>query len=175
MTFTQFSSALKIIRTVFAIIQPLLKPAFSSDRIVAKWPYFGEWSTSHLLFDSWVKILTRFQKSIEKYSTINYLAWEETWGNSGLYFFHKFGYCGWWPYQCEPPIFLLSIIIFSKKLFWRRFFEVSRCLQPDRMYISRNSSWKFESNLFKITFLLSSKLSSFTVFKVRITINYSVE
>ena len=122
MTFTQFSSALKIIRPVFAIIQPLLKTAFSSDRIIAKWPYFGEWSTSHLLFDSWVKILTRFQKSIEKYSTINYLAWEETWGNSGLYFFHKFGYRGWWPYHCEPPIFLLSVMIFSKKLFWRRIF-----------------------------------------------------
>ena len=117
MTFTQFSLALKVIRPVFAIIQPPSKANFLSGRIIAKYPYFGEWSTSHLLFDSWVKILIRFQKSTEKYSAINYLAWEET----GLYFFHKFGYCGWWPYHCEPSTFLLSVIMSSKKLIWRRF------------------------------------------------------
>ena len=104
MIFTQFSSAIMIIRRVFAIIRPPSKTDFSSRHIIAKWPHFGEWSTSHLLFDSWNKILTRFQKLVEKYSPINYLAWDKIWGNSGLYFFHKFGYYGWWPHHCEPPL-----------------------------------------------------------------------
>ena len=112
MTFSHFSSTIRIIRPVFAIIRPPSKTDFSSGRIIAKWPYFGEWSTSHLLFDSWVKLLTRFQKSVENYSAINYLVWEEIWENSGLYFFYKFGCYGWWPYHCEPPQYTFTRAFF---------------------------------------------------------------
>ena len=59
-----------------------------------------------ILFDSWVTIFTRFQKSVGKYSLINYLAWEEIWGNSGLYFFHKSLYFFiMWLYHCKPPLY----------------------------------------------------------------------
>ena len=49
------------------------KTNFSGGCIIMKWPYCSEWSLSHLLFDSRVKILTRFKKPVRKYSTINYL------------------------------------------------------------------------------------------------------
>ena len=49
-----------------------------------------------------------WQKSVGKYSLTNYPAWEEIWGNSGPYFFHKYSYFRWWPYHCEPPLPFLA-------------------------------------------------------------------
>ena len=44
--------------------------------IIAKWLYFSEQNLGHLLFDSWVKILTWFKKSVGEYSAINYLTYK---------------------------------------------------------------------------------------------------
>ena len=54
-----------------------------------------------------LKYLPDFKNQLSSlciYSVINCLAWEEIWGNSGLYFLHKFGYYRWWPYHCETPL-----------------------------------------------------------------------
>ena len=69
----QFSSAIMIIRPVFTIIQPLAISLQSGHILVN-----GVQVTFYLILEiKYLGLATRFQKSVEKYFAINYLASEE--------------------------------------------------------------------------------------------------
>ena len=58
--------------------------------------------------------------------------------------------------------FYFSVFNKKKKTVLKKVSEqVSCCLQSNQMYVSRNSTRTFESNIFKIIFLFSSKLLCF--------------
>ena len=66
----QFSSAIMIIRPVFTIIRPLAISLQSGHILVN-----GVQVTFYLILEiKYLGLTTRFQKSVEKYFAINYLA-----------------------------------------------------------------------------------------------------
>ena len=62
---------------------------------------------------------------------------------------------------------LLSVLMFQKqKMFGRKFLKNKFSAEWNWMYVSRNSTQTFKSNVFKIIFLLRSKLLYVIAFKV---------